>query len=377
MVDIARIKQVRIAAIGLIGPLFAVCALDSADAQEIDLPPDVQADIYLMRADRQVEEGDYAAAFETLNTALALQSEVGVEFPDTVWFKHALAALESGSIEIAEQSAVLYVQSVGREGAHYSETLEIFDRVAQARERADLLADAMPEMVRIPVGSFRMGCVSGRLCEFQDEPRVVTISQPFELSKYEVTFAQWDTCVADGGCDGYWPDDEGWGRGRRPVINVGLGHITSYLSWLSRVTGEEYQLPSDAEWVYAARAGTTTMFSWGNEPEIGRANCSVCGSQWDDSQTAPVGSFAPNPWGLYDMHGNVNEWVGGGKWRGAVGTIIGSVCALQTGRTFSLDFASTSPDFVSRTLCVSEASSISFRSCSAPHTCPSWRLTRH
>ena len=136
----------------------------------------------------------------------------------------------------------------------------------------------------------------------------------FALSTHEVTFSEWDACVAAGGCGGYRPDDAGWGRGARPVINVSWDNARSYVSWLSRRTGKTYRLPSESEWEYAARAGSTSNYSWGNEVGRNRANCADwgsggCGSQWDGKQTAPVGSFAPNAFGLYDMHGNVWEWV--------------------------------------------------------------------
>ena len=167
-----------------------------------------------------------------------------------------------------------------------------------------------PEMVVIPAGRFRMGCVSGLDCSNDEKPvHEVSIPRAFALSTREVTFAQWDACAAAGGCGGYHPDDKGWGRGIRPVINVSWEDAQSYMSWLSRETGEDYRLPSEAQWEYAARAGSATKYSWGNDIGSNRANCWGCGSQWDGDQTAPVGSFAPNGFGLYDMHGNVREWV--------------------------------------------------------------------
>ena len=141
----------------------------------------------------------------------------------------------------------------------------------------------------------------------------------FRLGKHEVTFAQWDACVADGGCcvmdvvDGicreYRPYDKGWGRGNRPVMNVSWDRAQSFIGWLNGKTGGGYRLPTEAEWEYAARAGSTTKYSWGDDIGHNKANCDGCGSHWDDEQTAPVGSFAANAWGLHDMHGNVWEWV--------------------------------------------------------------------
>ncbi len=173
------------------------------------------------------------------------------------------------------------------------------------------VSDQRPEMVVIPAGTFRMGCLSDDVSCYHDErpDHEVRISRAFALSKHEVTFAQWDACVSAGGCGGYRPDGNVLGRGGHPVVNVSWEDAKSYVSWLSREMGEVYRLPSESEWEYAARAGTVTKYSWGNEIGYNRANCDGCGSGWDDEQTAPVGSFAPNAFGLHDMHGNVWEWV--------------------------------------------------------------------
>ena len=167
-----------------------------------------------------------------------------------------------------------------------------------------------PQMVVVPAGRFRMGCVSGQGCLAVEKPvRQVRIRRPFALSVHEVTFAEWDACVSAGGCGGYRPDDVGLGRENRPVMSVSWNDTRSYVSWLSRRTGERYRLPSESEWEYAARGGSTSKYSWGNEIGSNRANCEnyLCGDQWE--YTAPVGSFAPNAFGLHDMHGNVWEWV--------------------------------------------------------------------
>jgi formylglycine-generating enzyme required for sulfatase activity len=108
---------------------------------------------------------------------------------------------------------------------------------------------------------------------------------------------------------GYKPSDEGWGRGRRPVINVSWDDAKAYVAWLSKKTGKSYRLLSGAEYEYATRAGTQTAYPWGNAIGTNNANCHACGSQWDARQTAPVGSFAANGFGLYDMVGNVEEWM--------------------------------------------------------------------
>ena len=177
-----------------------------------------------------------------------------------------------------------------------------------SQEITAIVNDLVDQMVAIPAGKFRMGDLSG--VGGSDEKPVHSVTVPaFKLGKHEVTFAQWDACVADGGCGGYTPDDEGWGRGDRPVINVSWDDIQSFIAWVNHRTGGKFRLPTEAEWEYAARAGTRTKYSWGNDIGTNRANCDGCGSQWDNDRTTPVGSFPANPWGLHDMHGNVWEWV--------------------------------------------------------------------
>ncbi len=172
------------------------------------------------------------------------------------------------------------------------------------RDAADL-----PEMVVIPAGRFLMGSPQGEAGRSGAEgpQHEVTIARPFAVGRYAVTFDQWDACVAAGGCK-QKPGDKGWGRGRRPVINVSWEDAQAYVAWLMKKTGKGYRLLSEAEWEYAARAGGTTAYPWGQEPGTNRANFNDSGSQWSGKQTAPVGSFAPNAFGLYDMIGNVWEW---------------------------------------------------------------------
>ena len=163
-----------------------------------------------------------------------------------------------------------------------------------------------PEMVVVPAGGFDMGSEGNS----GDETPVhrVTIIQAFAIGRYEITFEQWDACVADGECT-HRPNEPGWGRGSRPVLDVSWNDVsTTYLPWLSRKSGHAYRLLTEAEWEYAARAGSATVFPWGDQIGTGAANCDGCGSAWDNRQTAPVGSFPANAFGLHDMHGNVWEW---------------------------------------------------------------------
>ena len=185
--------------------------------------------------------------------------------------------------------------------------LEMLRAELEHKQQEALERELTGEMVSIPGGIFRMGDLNGG--GHDDERPVHSVTVPaFKMGKYEVTFDQWDACVADGGCGRYTPDDGGWGRGDRPVINVSWDDAHAFIDWLNEKTGGNFRLPSEAEWEYAARAGSTTKYSWGNSVGSSRANCNDdCGDRWNYS--APVGSFSANAWGLHDMHGNVWEWV--------------------------------------------------------------------
>jgi formylglycine-generating enzyme required for sulfatase activity len=130
-----------------------------------------------------------------------------------------------------------------------------------------------------------------------------------------VTFDEWDACVADGGCLGWKPSDEGWGRGRRPVINVSWDNAKAYVEWLSKKTGKAYRLLSEAEREYVTRAGTTTPFWWGDSISTNQANYNGNYTYRDGAKgeyrakTLPVDAFQANAWGLYQVHGNVWDWV--------------------------------------------------------------------
>ena len=183
-----------------------------------------------------------------------------------------------------------------------------------------------PAMVVLPTGSFRMGDLDGSGKKNERPVHTVTISRPIAMCQYPVMFADYDRLVAATGTEWHvhesrrflktlfgrklkQPFDATWGRGRRPVINVSWYEAKAYAAWLSEQTNKRYRLPSESEWEYAARAGTETAYSWGDEIGVNLANSRDSGSKWSKKQTSPVGSFAPNYFGLYDMHGNVWEWV--------------------------------------------------------------------
>jgi formylglycine-generating enzyme required for sulfatase activity len=166
-----------------------------------------------------------------------------------------------------------------------------------------------PEMIVVPAGEFLMGSPTTEPGRQADEgpQHKVTIARPFAVSRFDVTFADWDACVAVGEC----PDapDSGWGHGARPAINVSLGEARKYVAWLSAMTGRPYRLLTEAEWEYAARAGSTTAYFWGDAVGAANANCIGCGSPWDGKETSPAGAFKPNAFGLYDMAGDVWQFV--------------------------------------------------------------------
>jgi formylglycine-generating enzyme required for sulfatase activity len=134
----------------------------------------------------------------------------------------------------------------------------------------------------------------------------VTLSYPFAIGKFEVTFTEWEACVAAGGCDQI-ADDGGFGRGERPAVNISWDDAKRYLDWLSKLTGKTYRLPSEAEWEYAARAGSTTLYSFGDDAaKLGDYAWYIDNA---GSQTHPVGKKKSNDFGVYDAHGNAGEWV--------------------------------------------------------------------
>ena len=182
------------------------------------------------------------------------------------------------------------------------------DAKATAPGRTFKDCSACPEMVVVPSGGFMMGSPSNEEDRRDNEgpQHRVEIEYRLAVGVYEVTFAEWDACVASGGCNGYRPDDAGWGRGARPVIKVSWKDARSYVSWLSSKTGQSYRLLSESEWEYVARAGTVTPFHFGETISTDQAKYGY--NIFKRRGTLPVGSFPSNGFGLYDVHGNVWEW---------------------------------------------------------------------
>jgi formylglycine-generating enzyme required for sulfatase activity len=170
-------------------------------------------------------------------------------------------------------------------------------------------AQDCPEMVVVPAGAFMMGSPATERGRYGNEgpQHRVTIAKPFAVSKFDVTFADWEACVSVGGCPKV--SDLSFGRNNKPLINVTWTDGQKYVAWLAKMTGRPYRLLTEAEWEYAARAGTGTAYYWGEEIGKGNANCGGCGSRWDKSEPSWVGSFPTNAFGLHDMAGNVWQWV--------------------------------------------------------------------
>jgi TPR repeat protein len=217
----------------------------------------------------------------------------------------------SGIARDEARAMAWYGKAAAQKNAEATERLAALKR---AKASASASGQAIePKMIPLPAGQYLMGSPgdeNGRSW-WEPAPRAARVAA-FELAEHEVTFDEWDACVADGGC-AHKPSDNGWGRGGRPVINVNLADIEQYLAWLNRKTGQRYRLPTDAEWEYAARAGGTTPFHTGACLSTGNANykghlaMKGCPEGQHREQTLPVKSFAANAWGFHDMHGNVAE----------------------------------------------------------------------
>jgi formylglycine-generating enzyme required for sulfatase activity len=178
---------------------------------------------------------------------------------------------------------------------------------AQGKAAGEAIKDCptCPDLVSLPAGSFVMGSNSGDPSE-KPEHRV-TIPSAFAIGRFEVTMEQWNACVDTGGCTKVTTDAS---RPKNvPVRDVSWEDAQQYVKWLTKVTGKPYRLPTEAEWEYAARGGTSTKFWWGEQMRKGTANCKECGDPWQADGPVPVGSFPPNPFGLHDLNGSVWEWV--------------------------------------------------------------------
>jgi formylglycine-generating enzyme required for sulfatase activity len=185
------------------------------------------------------------------------------------------------------------------------------ERAIAAKPGSDFkeCSNGCPMMIVVPAGKFTMGSPEtekGPLQSQAERPQhKVTIAKPFAVGRTHVTFAEWDICVAAGACPK--ASDNGWGRDDRPVITVSWDDAKTYVAWLSRLTGKDYRLLSEAEWEYSARAGNQGRWSFGDDVE--QLPDYVWFRENSEGKTQPVAKKKPNAFGLYDMHGNVFQWV--------------------------------------------------------------------
>ena len=312
--------------------LLLVCA--SQAAAQPALPPQVQADMLKRSIVAAFAQADNAKVLAEMDKYHALAKE-GVPIPGPLLFIESKVASASGQNIRAEAALRKYFEVVDANDPRYQEALDLYPKVQalveveaaekkrqealvaqrKAQERleavkprlAAMLEGVKSQMVVIPAGKFQMGCSKGdRDCASDESPAHNVSIASFKLGKHEVTFEQYDIFAAATGREE--PSDSGWGRGTRPVINVNWEDAQAYVKWFSEQSGQRFRLPTEAEWEYAARAGSKTRYSWGASIGRGKANCdSDCGDSFGN--TSPVGSFPVNTFGLFDMHGNVWEWV--------------------------------------------------------------------
>lgn len=254
-------------------------------------------------ADALARNGDTGRARLVYNQVIALE-------PNSDNARKAQAAIRAMA-ESAPRPAI--AQAIG--GAVAPLTAER-ERTLKPKD-AFKECDQCPEMVVVPPGSFTMGSDKAEIGRYDNEEprRQVTLARSFSVAKFAVTFNEWDSCKADGGCNGYSPPDYNWGRGRQPVIFVSWNDAKNYVAWLSKKTGKPYRLLSEAEREYVTRGGTTAPFWWGTQVSTELANYDGKFTLGDgpkgkpSTRPLPVDSFAPNPFGLYQVHGNVWEWL--------------------------------------------------------------------
>ena len=308
-----------------------------AVAAAMQLPPEIQADRYLLEAEKQIQAQDFESAKAAMDRILALQAQHGLELPEQFFFRYAEVLDRLGLYDEAVEFVTKYLTLAGREGEHYREALELLSaaeaakaaavkaaeeakrraeaarrRAEAARRRAEAAkaaavkaaeeakrraeaAIAGIQFVWVPAGEFRMG---GAKAIGSERPRTrVRISRGFYLGKYEVTQAEWQAVMGSN------PSHFDECGPTCPVEEVSWNDVQEFIRKLNAAVGvERYRLPTEAEWEYAARAGTAGE-RYGNLDAIAWYNGNSGG------RTHPVGRKAPNAWGLYDMLGNVFEWV--------------------------------------------------------------------
>lgn len=253
---------------------------------------------------KQWEAAGKGRLSELLARGRQLKAFMRVETPSTLAAEYLRASRgRRGLARLAWALALAVVAIAGSSSYLYLERgLDLHSQLAWLALEVGIVLE--PDMVTLEAGSFRMGCLERGGCWKDELPVKEVALKPFALGRYEVTFAEYAQFALATGLE--MPADSGFGKRRRPVINVSWDEAVRYAQWLSEQTGKRYRLPTEAEWEYAARAGTETRWSFGDqEGQLG-------GYAWywanSEGKTHPVGEKSPNPWGLHDVHGNVWEW---------------------------------------------------------------------
>jgi formylglycine-generating enzyme required for sulfatase activity len=282
------------------------------------LPARAQADVLNAQLERAIQKHDVVGA---LNAVASYRARV-TPVPVNILFAEARFAAEQKDYLRALRALQDYFASVKSDDGHYRAAVQLYPRVEEGAQHAlaeqeqtlsharqNTLAHVAPEyrplidsllssMVVVSAGQFQMGDLVGR-GDADEKPVHWVRIREFLLAKYEVTFDQYDLFSRATSRD--LPEDSGWGRGRRPVINVSWDDAQAFIGWLREVSGVSFRLPSEAELEYAERAGTITEYPWGSENDPSKANGKT-------TKTTEVGYYPANAWGLYDIIGNVWEW---------------------------------------------------------------------
>ena len=270
------------------------------------------ARFYLNQASQFYNQGDYKQAEQAFARLIQMQVKLHNDF----YYFYGKTLYNNGHYSQAEQYLSKFLKKVDSDNRYYSDARYLLSKSRKNKQhqvsRKDtqdistkqLKLSLIPDMVKIPAGSFIMGSNHGS--PDQKPPHKITFNQDFAIGKYEVTFAQYDAYARSTGQG--LPDDNGWGRGNRPVINVSMYDAKTYAQWLSKKTGRKFRLPTEAEWEYVARTGIKGQLGFNDIVGLGDANCDGCRYFWESAQTVEVGSYDPNKYGIYDIFGNVWEW---------------------------------------------------------------------
>lgn len=290
--------------------LFTFCLFISLFLFSTFLSAAQDARYYLKQASKYYNQEDYRNAEKAFQKLLKMDVALHEDF----YYFYGKTLFYNGRYKKAVANLGNFTSVVGNKSKYYADASQLLKRAQKkvaaqepkknTKKKKILKLSTTPEMITIPAGAFIMGSSHGT--EDQKPPHRMTIDKKFSIGKYEVTFAQYDVFAKE--TNRRMPDDYGWGRGNRPVINVSLNDAHAYTRWLSEKTNRKFRLPTEAEWEYIARTGIKTQLGFNDLLGLGDANCDGCRYFWESAQTVPVGNFEPNKYGVYDLFGNVWEW---------------------------------------------------------------------